>query len=249
MNRYLVPALSLALFLAFAPGPAAAGANWWQQGADFLKSLGGNTAASEPGTGEVAKAFRQALDIGTRSVVQRLGKNNGFYADPQVHIPLPDKLQRVKTALDTVGLGSVTDDLELKLNRAAEAATPQAKKLFLNAISAMTFDDVMHIYRGPDDAATRYFQEKMTPDLSAAMQPIVRDSLGKVGAIKAYDHAIARYRDLPFVPDVKADLTGYVVDRSLQGIFHYVAKEEAAIRKDPARQTTALLKKVFGAGG
>jgi len=237
----------MAASLSLAPGPAAAQGNWWQQGADLLNSLAGNQSVSDLSAGEVSRAFRQALNIGTRSVVRRLGRKNGFYSDPQVHIPLPDKLQRVKTALDTVGMGSMTDDLELKLNRAAEAATPKARKLFVKAIADMTFDDVMKIYKGPDDSATRYFQQKMTPGLSAEMQPIVRNSLAQVGAVRAYDHAISRYRDLPFVPDVKADLTQYVVDKALQGIFHYVAKEEAAIRKDPARQTTALLKRVFGA--
>jgi len=245
VNKYVIPATFLALYLLLGPGPAAAG-DWWQQGADFLKSLGASNTSAQLSSGEVAKAFRQALDTGTRSVVQRLGRKDGFNADPHVHIPLPDQLQRVKSALDTVGLGGVTADLELKLNRAAEAATPQAEKIFINAIKVMTFDDVMRIYRGPDDAATRYFQDKMTPGLETAMQPIVRDSLGQVGAIKAYDRAIARYRDLPFVPDIQTNLTGYVVDKSLQGIFRYLAQEEAAIRKDPARQTTALLKKVFG---
>jgi len=246
LTRHAVPAVFLALSLVLVPGTAAAGDNWWQQGTDLLKSLRGDSTTAELSSGEVAKAFRQALDMGTRSVVQKLGKKDGFNADPQVHIPLPDNLERVKAALDSVGLGGVTDDLELKLNRAAEAATPQAKMIFINAVKAMTFDDVMRIYHGPNDAATRYFQERMTPGLETAMKPIVRDSLGQVGAIKAYNQAIDRYRNLPFVPDVQANLTGYVVDKSLQGIFHYLAQEEASIREDPARQTTALLKKVFG---
>jgi hypothetical protein len=247
VNKRIIQAAVVAASLSLVPGLVAAEGSWWQKGADLLNSLAGKQSVSDLSAGEVAKAFRQALNIGTRNVVQQLGTRNGFYADPQVHIPLPEKLQRVKSALDTVGMGSMTDELELKLNRAAEAATPKAKKLFVNAIASMTFDDVMNIYNGPDDAATRYFQRKMTPGLSAEMRPIVRNSMAQVGAIRAYDHAIARYRDLPFVPDVKADLTQYVVNKALQGIFHYVAKEEAAIRKDPARQTTALLKRVFGA--
>jgi hypothetical protein len=246
MNNRIVTAAVFAVFLFQAPAPAAA-QSWWEKGTDLLDSLAGKQSAGEPGVDEIAQAFRQALRIGTRRVVSQLGAEDGFYADPEIHIPLPDRLQQVKSALDTVGMGSVTDDLELKLNRAAEAATPRARRLFIDAISGMTFDDVMNIYRGPDDAATRYFQDRMTPGLSAEMQPIVRDSLAQVGAVRAYDNAIDRYKDLPFVPDVKADLTQYVVNKALQGIFHYVAKEEAAIRKDPARQTTALLKRVFGA--
>jgi hypothetical protein len=139
------------------------------------------------------------------------------------------------------------DDLELRLNRAAEAATPKAKKLFLDSIQDMTLEDVRRIYEGPDDAATRYFQAKMSEPLAGEMMPIVSDSLSEVGAIKSYDDAMGRYEAIPFVPDVKADLTGYVVDKGMEGIFYYLAKEEAAIRQDPLERTTDLLQKVFGA--
>jgi hypothetical protein len=139
-----------------------------------------------------------------------------------------------------------TDKLELKLNRAAEAAVPKAKPLFFQAISEMTFEDVQGIYTGSEDAATQYFQSKMTPSLKEAMHPIVDDALLQVGAVQAYDNAVSKYKTLPFVPDVKADLTEHVLDKSMTAIFYYVAQEEAAIRKDPAKWTTDLLKKVFG---
>jgi hypothetical protein len=245
MNKPILPMVMAAVVIFTAP--AATAADWWQKGADWLESLGGgDNTASAPAAGEVADAFRQALRIGTRNVVQQLGSENGFYADPAVHIPLPQDLQRVKDALDSVGMGSLAGDLELKLNRAAEAATPRAQAIFINAIRGMTFTDVMDIYNGPEDAATRYFQQRMTPELEAEMRPVVADSLSRVGAVNAYDRAIDRYRELPFVPDVKADLTGYVVDRALDGVFHYLAREEAAIRREPARRTTELLRKVFG---
>ena len=101
------------------------------------------------------------------------------------------------------------------------------------------------IYNGPKDSATKYFQKTMTPALSKEMSPIVDKSLSEVGAIKSYDSVMEKYKTLPFVPDVKADLTGYVVQKGMDGIFHYIAQEEAAIRENPVRQTTALLKKVF----
>ncbi|PKN47874.1 MAG: DUF4197 domain-containing protein, partial [Deltaproteobacteria bacterium HGW-Deltaproteobacteria-16] len=131
--------------------------------------------------------------------------------------------------------------------RAAEAATPKAKALFLQAIKEMTFEDVRKIYAGPEDSATRYFQGKMTPALQKEMLPIVEKSLSQVGAIQAYDTVMGQYKALPFVPDVKANLTGHVLQKALDGIFFYIAKEEAGIRNDPEKQTTALLKKVFGA--
>jgi len=138
------------------------------------------------------------------------------------------------------------DDLELKLNRAAEAATPKAKELFLQSITEMTFDDIKGVYEGPEDSATKYFQEKMSPELSKEMRPIVENNLSKVGAIQAFDNVMGKYRTLPFVPDVKANLTDHVVQKGMDGIFYYIAKEEAAIRKNPVKQTTELLKKVFG---
>lgn len=145
-------------------------------------------------------------------------------------------------------MAGLADDLELRLNRAAEAAAPEAKELFLQAISDMSLEDVQGIYNGPDDAATRYFQSKMTPPLAERMAPVVNDSLAEVGAIQSYDEMMGQYKTVPFVPDAKADLTEYVVEQAMDGLFHYVAKEEAAIRNNPAERTTELLKHVFGDG-
>ena len=110
---------------------------------------------------------------------------------------------------------------------------------------AMTLDDARNILGGPDDAATRYFQSKMTPDLVTEFTPIVNDSLAEVGAIQSYDDAVGQYKKMPLVPDVKADLSSYVVEKGMHGIFHYLAIEEAKIRTDPVARTTDLLKKVF----
>jgi hypothetical protein len=144
-------------------------------------------------------------------------------------------------------MSAIMDDLELRLNRAAETATPRARKLFLNSIQEMTLKDVRRILEGPDDAATRYFQSKMSAPLAREMTPIVEDSLAEVGAIRAYDDAMARYESIPYVPDVKADLSRYVVDKAMDGIFYYLAREEAAIRRDPLKRTSEILQKVFGA--
>ncbi|HKK99326.1 MAG TPA: DUF4197 domain-containing protein [Desulfotignum sp.] len=231
---------------------AMASNSWLQKGTDTLKSLGtGEKKSTATGTGttlpmeDVITGLKQALTVGSGNVVQQLGQADGFYKDPQIRIPLPDTLATVKNALDKVGMGSFADDLERKLNRAAEAATPKARDLFVNAISQMTFEDARAILNGPEDAATRYFREKMSPDLAAAMAPVVDDSLSQVGAVQSYDRMMGQYATLPFVPDVKADLTDHVVEKGMDGIFHYMAKEEAAIRADPVKRTTDLLKKVF----
>jgi len=188
------------------------------------------------------------LRIGSERVVEQLGRADGFNGDEAIHIPLPPELEKVDSALTVIGMGRMTKDLELQLNRAAETATPKAKALFSQAIREMTIDDVMAIYNGPEDAATRYFKGKMSAPLAEEMRPVVADSLAEVGAIRGYDSALGEYRDLPFVPDIHADLTGWVVEKGLDGIFYYLAKEEAAIRADPARRTTELLQKVFGGG-
>lgn len=214
----------------------------------FKKDSGENAEVAEgaPSTGEIGDAFKEALRMGTESVVGRLGTVDGFNGDPAIHIPLPAELQAVKSMLDKADMGHLADDLELKLNRAAEAATPKAKALFFDAIAQMTFEDVKAIYEGPDNSATLYFQEKMTPSLKKEMEPVVEETLSQVGAIRAYDQVMDQYTSMPYVPDVKADLTDYALDKGIDGMFHYIAMEEAEIRKDPMKQTTALLKKVFG---
>jgi len=229
--------------------PAAAQMDWMKAGKDLLGAVGTTPpdSTSDLTNSEITSGLKDALRVGTETVVNQLGQLDGFNADPAIHIPLPDSLNQVKSALSAIGMSSMMDDLELKLNRAAEEATPPAKKLFWNAITSMTLDDVKGIYNGPDDSATRYFQNKMSAPLSVEMQPIVENALNQVGAVQAYDAVIGQYSSIPFVPDVKADLNKYVVDKGMEGIFHYVAIEEAAIRNDPVKRTTDILQKVFGA--
>ena len=209
----------------------------------------GLTGGSALTSAEIGKGLKEALRVGTGRVVDTLGRANGFNGSSDVHIPLPGALGTVNKTLSRIGLSSMTDDLELRLNRAAEAAVPRAKKLFGKAITDMTFDDVKRIYNGPKDSATRYFQGKMTPPLMTSMRPVVDQELAKAGAVQSYDKVMGSYRSIPFVPDAKSNLTDYVLEKALDGVFLFLAREEAAIRENPAKRTTALLKKVFGAGG
>ncbi|MDD9915562.1 MAG: DUF4197 domain-containing protein [Rhodospirillaceae bacterium] len=130
----------------------------------------------------------------------------------------------------------------------AEAETPRAKEVFWNAITDMSLDDAKRIYEGPKDAATQYFKGKMSGPLTDSMRPVVDSTLSEVGAIQAYDSMMGQYKAVPFVPDVKADLTTHVLERALDALFLYLAREEAAIRENPVKRSTALLQKVFGAG-
>jgi hypothetical protein len=195
---------------------------------------------------EIGGGLKEALRVGTETVVAQLGAADGFNGDPEIHIPLPSVLDDVESVLRRLGMSSLLTDLELRLNRAAEAATPRARELFLQSISDMTLEDVMGIYQGPDDAATRYFQGKMSDPLAAEMRPVVEESLAGTGAAQAYDSVMDKYSGVPFAPRVNADLTGYVVEKGMEGVFHYLAKEEAAIRQDPVKRTTELLQRVFG---
>jgi hypothetical protein len=246
-SRFLALAGAAAITSYLVFGAASAQSSWWQKGVDLLKGPAGTTAQKALSSEEIGAGLKEALLVGSENVVSQLGALNGFNLDPAVHIPLPQQFDTVRSFLGKIGMSSMLDDLELKLNRAAEAATPKAKELFAQAISEMTFGDAMNIYNGPDDAATRYFQDKMTPPLAEEMQPVVEQSLAEVGAVQAYDNVMGEYRAIPFVPDVKADLTTYVVEKGMDGIFHYMAVEEAAIRQNPAKRTTELLQRVFGA--
>lgn len=220
---------------------ANAKSKWWK------KILGDkDKTTSSLSNDDIGGAFKQALSIGAENVVSQLGTNDGFNADENIHIPLPKNLEKVRKILKKIGMSGMVDDLEVKLNRAAEVATPVAKDLFVQSIKDMTFEDVKKIYQGPDDSATQYFKEKMSASLTEKMNPIVEDSLADVGAVQSLNKVMDKYDNIPFVSSVKPDLTGYVVEKGMDGIFYYLAQQEAEIRKNPLKQTTALLKKVFG---
>lgn len=216
-----------------------------QAGQSILGAIGG-VSASALTNSEITAGLREALNIGTGNVVRQVGVLNGFNLDPKIHIPLPPTLARVDSALSLIGMSSLTDDLELRLNRAAELAAPKAKDLFISAISQMTINDARQILSGPNDAATQFFRRTMGAQLGQEISPIVANTLASSGAIQAYDRALGQYSQIPLVANVKADLNQYVVDRALDGIFYYVAQEEAQIRENPAARTTELLRRVFG---
>ncbi len=223
--------------------------DWFKTGKDLLQST---TAEKSPSLSslsdtEIGAGLKDALKVGTERVVSQLGQADGFNSDPKIHIPLPESFSKVRSVLGSIGQTAMLDDLELKLNRAAEAATPQAKQLFWDSIQQMSVDDVQAIYSGPEDAATKYFRGKMAQPLSDAMKPIVSESMAQVGAVQAYDSVMGQYSSIPFVPDVKGDLTSHVLEKGMDGIFYYLAQEEAAIRQNPVKRTTEILQKVFGA--
>jgi len=252
MNKFYGSAIvAFTLALAVSGTGALAQGGLFDKGQDMLKGLGlggdgSKGTSSNLSNADISSGLIEALKVGTERVVSTLGRTDGFNADKDVHIPLPKTLDRVKKALKPLGMASMAEDLELRLNRAAEAAVPRAKKLFWDAIQAMTMDDVRAIYDGPKDAATQYFKKQMSAPLAKDMTPIVHDEMGKAGAIQSYDNMMGQYKSIPFVPDARANMTEYVVQKGIEGVFFYLGKEEAAIRTNPAARTTDILKKVFG---
>ena len=237
--------LIIATALSYRPLSVNAQNDWFQKAKDLFGGGKKSDKNSTYSVDEIAAGLKEALSVGATNVISQLGKFDGFNADPSIHIPLPENFTTVQNALSKVGMSSMLDDLELRLNRAAETATLKTKELLLQSIKGMTLIDVMEIYKGSNDAATKYFQAKMSAPLAETMQPIVKKTLSEVGALQAYDKVMGKYRSIPFVPNVSADLTTYVIDHGLKGIFHYLAAEEAAIRENPAKRTTDLLKRIF----
>jgi len=192
-------------------------------------------------------ALRQALTIGAGNVVSRLSAFDGYFADPKVHIALPKSLQQVQSGLKAVGYSKPLDDLELKINRGAETAAPQAKALFVNAIKSMSIQDAVGIIKGGETAGTEFLKGKTLSSLTSTFTPPMNTALSSVGALKAADKVTKETAKYGYRRDLRGELTSYAVGAALNGMFLYLGEEEKAIRKDPARRTTAILKKVFGA--
>lgn len=194
---------------------------------------------------DIIAGLKEALSVATGRTVDTVGKADGYLGDPKIKIPLPGSLQTVKQALDVAGYGSLTNDLETRLNRAAEAAAPEAKDVFIESIRQMSVDDAKGILNGPQDAATQYFRRTMSDPLKSRMRPIVDGQLSQVGAYKSLERVVSQAGALAGLTKPGAGLTDYTLDKALEGMFYYVAKEEAAIRANPAARTTDLLRTVF----
>jgi len=199
------------------------------------------------GAQDIAAGLTEALVVGTERVVAQLGRPGGFLDDPKARIPLPGPLEQAQGALRMAGMSGLVDDLEVRMNRAAEQATPLAKDLIIAAIRGLSFKDAMAILQGPKDSATRYLERRTGKPLAQKMRPIVDAALADAGAVQAYQSVAGEYRSLPLVGGaLDVDLTGHVVAYAEQAIFSYLGREEAAIRTDPAARTTDLLRSVFG---
>jgi|SRR5210317_1716269 len=200
-----------------------------------------------PGLGntEIASGLRQALDLGIDRQVTKLTQKDGFYKNELVKILLPDELKKVDKTLRNVGLGKLADEGLKVLNRAAEDAVKEAKPIFINAVKDITFADAKTILLGNDAAATQYLTQKTESSLYAKFHPVIKNSFNKVGADQIWSNLINKYNALPLTNNVNPDLTDYVTQEALKGIYTMIAVEEKDIRTKLSSRTTDLLKKVF----
>jgi hypothetical protein len=216
-------------------------------GCDTLSQVVQTTVnqSANPSTLEIGNGLKQALEIGTTKSSDQLSSVNGFFTNAAVKILFPPEAQKVERTLRSIGLSKLADNVILSLNRAAEDAAGKAKPIFVNAIKQMTLQDVTNILLGSQDAATQYFKRTTTLQLAESFKPVVQASLNKVGATKYYGDAAAAYNKVPFASKVNPDISDYVTQKAISGLFVEIAQEELNIRQNLSARTTPLLQKVF----
>ncbi len=196
--------------------------------------------------GDVTSGLREALSVSVDLAAKRLAARGGFSGDAAVRIPLPGVLREAQSRLQPFGMAGPLDDLQLKVNRAAEAAAPAAAKLVLDAIKSMTFEDALGVLRGGDHAATDLLRSRTETNLRETFRPYIDEALKGSGALAAVDGVLARYGEGRVRTNAKTWLADNATSGALDGLFYYVAREEQAIRRDPVKRTSDLLRKVFG---
>lgn len=196
---------------------------------------------------DATTGLREALVKGSQVAVEALGKQDGFFGNGKVKIPLPESAQKVEKVMRQFGMGKQADELILTLNRAAEAAVPEAKALLVDSVKKMSVQDAKAILTGGQDSATQYFKRTTSDQLRAKFLPIVKKATAKVQLAQKYDEYAEKGVKFGLVKKEDANLDSYVTQKALDGLFVMVAEEEARIRKNPAEAATSILKKVFGA--
>ena len=200
-----------------------------------------------PTNAEIALGLKQALELGTSYSSERLSQENGFFGNAAIKLLFPPEAQKAERTLRSLGLNKLADNVILSINRAAEDAAREAKPIFINAIKQMTIADATNILLGrQNDAATQYFKRVTTDQLMQKFKPVIQTSLGQVGATKYWTDAITAYNQIPLTADINPDLSSYVAQKAIEGLFHEIAEEELKIRQNISARNTTLLQKVFG---
>ena len=196
---------------------------------------------------EAASGLKSALEQGSSAAVDLLGKTDGFFGNKAVKIPLPGSLKKYEKLMRRVGMGKYADELILTMNRAAEAAVPEAKKLFVDAIKKMSVQDAKGILTGGQTSGTDYFKRTTSPQLREKFLPIVKSATAKVQLAETYNEYAQKGAQFGLVSKENANLDDYVTQKALDGLFYMVAEEEKKIRQNPLQAGSAIVKKVFGA--
>lgn len=208
---------------------------------DVLNTVIGTTITDQ----EAANGLKEALVQGATNGSDVLSVVNGYLGNPQVKIPFPPEAQKIESTLRNLGLNKMCDDVVNSVNHAAENAAIEAKAVLTNSIRQMAIADAMNILFGANDAATEYLKKTTTAELTAKFTPIIQSSLNKVGATKYWSDAINYYNKIPLVEDMNPDLTGYVTQKALDGLFLMIEQEELKIRQDPGARVADIVQKVF----
>ncbi len=195
---------------------------------------------------KIVAGLKEALQIGTSNAINLTGRVDGFFKNAAIKILLPKQLDTLAKGLRIAGQSQMVDEFTLSMNRAAEKAAPEARKIFVDAVKQMSFEDARKILFGNDTAATEYFKAKTSTRIISAFRPIIEKSMDQVGATRQYKELIGRFQNLPFARSQSLDIDQYVVNKSLDGLFYMVGEEEKRIRKDPIARVSSILKDVFG---
>ena len=207
----------------------------------------GNGGSGSLSQADISDGLRQALQIGAQNATKKVSAADGFFGNAMIKILMPPEAKKVENTLRQAGMGDYVDHAILSMNRAAEDASAKALTIFVDAIKSMSIQDALSILNGGNNAATEYLKNKTTADLTKAFRPIIQEALDKVDATKYWAQVFDTYNSLPTTfKKVNPDLPAYVTEKALDGVFFYIADEEAKIRKNPAAQVTDLLKRVFG---
>jgi len=197
--------------------------------------------------GDAASGVRAALERGAIAAVGLLGRTDGFLANPKVRIPLPGFLNEAAKLLKATGQGKRVDELVTAMNRAAEAAVPEAKSLLVNAAKSITVEDALRIVKGGETSVTDYFSGKTREPLGVKFLPIVTRATDKVALADKYNAVAGKAAGLGLLKARDANLQQYVTGKALDGLYFMIGEEEKKIRRDPVGTGSAILRKVFGA--
>lgn len=203
-------------------------------------------AGSSLTNSEVISGLKEALTVGTNNSTSLTSKLDGFYKNPEIFIPFPEEVIKVKEKVEMLGMKSQVDDFVMTLNRAAEGASKEAAPIFISAITSMSIADGFAILKGEDNAATNYLRKTTSDQLRLKFNPVVKNSIDQVNVTKYWNPIITTYNKIPFIDKQNANLEDYVTSKAMDGLFLMIEKEEKNIRENPVARVTDILKKVFG---